>query len=119
MAANLDSFDEGQPDTSTGLKRRTWLFMIVSLVVIGVGILYLYQSAKGAMTEAPDPTRTVEQIYVQRCGSCHAAPPAKDYANWARDWDRMAEITMFMADEEERVHHYLEALRTKPQGDIP
>lgn len=113
MAENSNALDETLPTESMGLRGRTWLFMILALIVVGVGILYLFQSAKVAMQEAPDPTRSVEQIYVQRCGSCHAAPPAKDYASWARDWDRMAEITMFMADEEEKVHHYLESLKTK------
>ncbi|MBI4321812.1 MAG: hypothetical protein HY675_25240 [Chloroflexi bacterium] len=113
MAEKLNSFNDAIPAESMHLKGRTWLFMILALIVVGLGILYLYQSAKDAMQEAPDPTRSVEQIYVQRCASCHAAPPANEYANWARDWDRMAKITMFMADEEEKVHHYLESLRTK------
>lgn len=113
MAQNANSFDEAPPVESMRLKGRTWLYMIVALLVVGFGIAYLYQSAKSAMQEAPDPTRTIEQVYVQRCGSCHAAPPAQDFAKWERDWDRMAEITMFMADEKEKVHHYLDSLRSK------
>ncbi len=113
MAQNANSFDEAPPVESMSLRGRTWLYMLVALVVVGVGIAYVYQSAKDAMQGAPDSTRSVEQVYVQRCGSCHVAPQAQAFAKWERDWERMAQITMFMGDEREKVHHYLDGLLSK------
>ena len=111
MARNIEAADDTPSTEPILFGRRTWLLMIVGIIVIGVGILYLTQASKDAMKEVPSPNASVEATYLQRCGSCHAAPPAKDFAKWERDWDRMAAITMFMPGEQEKVHHYLDNLR--------
>ncbi|MBI2907401.1 MAG: hypothetical protein HYX92_07090 [Chloroflexi bacterium] len=100
------------------IRWRTFVFVTVGAIIAVAVTYYLYVAAQNAMAGVglnvpPD------QIYVQRCGSCHAAPPPEKFASWGpKDWDRMLPLTMFMAGEKEEVHHYLDRV-SRGGGILP
>ena len=95
---------------------RTLVFVIAGAIIAAAASYYLYVAAQNAMAGV-GLNLPIDQIYAQRCGSCHSAPPPEKFAQWGpRDWERNVERTMFMPGEKEEVHHYLDRVSKEAPG---
>lgn len=103
--------DEGQePRPPKKMSRLSLAFATVGVVIVVAASAYLYIAARDAMA-GPGLNLPDDELYVKRCGSCHAVPAPEAFGNWgSRDWARMLPLTMFMPGEQDRVHHYLERI---------
>ncbi len=90
------------------MKKNLFILSVVCLAVSGCA---------GAPTPIPDAQSSIAQLYVEKCGACHAVPHPK--RNTATEWShlfklmeqRMAERNMaaFSIEEKEVLMNYLQS----------
>src|SRR3990172_5177455 len=102
---HLETFfetNEAKASKPNPISRASIVIAAIGVIVTIAWSIYLYVVARDAMA-GPGLDLPIDQVYIQRCGSCHAAPPAEEFSKWGpRDWSRMLPLTMFMPGEQDQ-----------------